>query len=82
LRWTNKAAEDYTPKRPDAIISAMNNNESLCLGYGECKLGNVSRKALSMDVVKLAIFTQRTININNKQNIFSFNIVGFKVNFL
>lgn len=77
LRWTNKAAEDYTSKRPDAIISAMNNNESLCLGYGECKLGNVSRKALSMDVVKLAIFTQRTININNKQNIFSFNIVGF-----
>lgn len=81
LRWTNKAADDYTPKRPDEIISAMNNNKSACLGYGECKLGSVSRKALNMNVVKLAILTQRTININNKQNVFSFNIVGFKVSF-
>lgn len=33
-----------------------------------------------MDIVKLAIFTQCTININNKKE-FSFNIEGFKVNF-
>lgn len=81
LRWTNKAADDYAPKRPDGIISAMNNIENLCFGYGECRLGSVSRKALNMDVVELAIVTQLTININNKQNVFSFNRAGFKVSF-
>ncbi|RCH98134.1 hypothetical protein CU097_015167, partial [Rhizopus azygosporus] len=36
LRWTNKAADNYSSKWSDAIISAM--NEEVCLGYGECKL--------------------------------------------
>lgn len=81
LRWTNKAAESYTSKRPDAIINALSNNKDLCLGYGECKLGSVSKKELNMDIVKLTIFTQRAININNEQNVFSYSIEGFKVNF-
>ncbi|ORE09838.1 hypothetical protein BCV72DRAFT_201019 [Rhizopus microsporus var. microsporus] len=34
-----------------------------------------------MDILKLAIFILRTINIDSKQNIFSFNIEGFKINF-
>jgi hypothetical protein len=80
LQWTNKAAEDYNIKIPDAIICKMDNNNNLCLGYGECKLGNVSKKEMNKDIIKLAISTQRTININSKQHVFSFNIEGFKAN--
>lgn len=79
LRWTNKAADNYSSKWSDAIISAM--NEEVCLGYGECKLGSVSGKAPNMDILKLTIYTQRTINIDSKQNVFSFNIEDFKINF-
>ncbi|KAI9245153.1 hypothetical protein EDC94DRAFT_688114, partial [Helicostylum pulchrum] len=74
LRRTNKAAANYLSKRPDAIIIA---GEDLCLGFGECELEN----ALKKDIVKLAMFTQRTINISNIQNAFSFNIKEMKVTF-
>lgn len=77
LRWTNKAAANYSSKRPDAIITTGN----ICIGYGECKLESASQKAVNIDVIKLLMFTQRTININSIQNVFSFNIHGFKVTF-
>ncbi|CEG66580.1 hypothetical protein RMATCC62417_03127 [Rhizopus microsporus] len=81
LRWTNKAAENFKQRRPDAIICRTENGVDLTLAFGECKLGSARAKATCMDIAKLAMFTQRTINISNKQNVFSFNIKGFKVKF-
>lgn len=81
LKWTNKAAEDFGCRRPDAIITSSSGNNNGCLAYGECKLGGVSKKASNTDIIKLGMFTQRIINIDNKQNVFSFHIEGFTITF-
>jgi hypothetical protein len=57
LRWTNKTAENFKQRRPDAVICRMENDVNLTLAFGECKLGSATAKATCMDIIKLAIFT-------------------------
>lgn len=46
LKWTNKAAENFKCRRPDAIITSSSDNNNGCLAYGECKFGGLSKTAL------------------------------------
>ncbi|RCH80627.1 hypothetical protein CU097_002755, partial [Rhizopus azygosporus] len=74
LRWTNKAPDDYRKYRPDAIISQFQNNVEKTIGYGECKLFNANSSAMCKDLIKLTKFTQRSLNINGRNHVFSFQI--------
>lgn len=79
LRWTNKMTPEGSKSRPDAIISEMKQLEySGSLGLGEVKVnqGSASKFLLCQDLLRLAIFSKNTINVNKLEAAIAFQIHG------
>jgi hypothetical protein len=85
LRWSNTSSpESGSNNRPDAIISnIIQLGFNFSLGFGEAKKveKNCNTYDLCRDLLRLAIFTKNTIDINKLHASLSFQIHGFNISF-
>ncbi|KAI9357484.1 hypothetical protein BD770DRAFT_410800 [Pilaira anomala] len=80
LRWSNLTCDESADKRPDAIISKIQQREfGQSLGFGEVKLARptTDNHALCLDLLRLGVFCKDTIDINKLQAALAFQINGF-----
>ncbi|ORX49518.1 hypothetical protein DM01DRAFT_1409488 [Hesseltinella vesiculosa] len=82
LRWSDTMAPETPKRRPDAIISQINQLAyGSSLGFGEAKIQNASKYDLCHDLLRLALFSKECIDMNSLDGCFLFQIHGFGVTF-
>jgi hypothetical protein len=83
FQWSNTSSpESGSDKRPDAIISTVTQLEfNSELGFGEAKKveKDCNANGLCRDLLRLAIFTKNTVDINKLNASLSFQIHGFNI---
>jgi hypothetical protein len=84
LRWSNVTCDESADKRPDAIISKIQQGDfGQSLGFGEVKLARptTDNHALCHDLLRLGTFCKDTIDMNKLQAALAFQINGFNIIF-
>ncbi|KAG1048978.1 hypothetical protein G6F43_008669 [Rhizopus delemar] len=82
LRWSNTTTAETPRQRPDAVISKMRQlSFGPSLGFGEVKVQSTANHDLCHDILRLALFSKESIDMNKLAGCFSFQIHGFGITF-
>ncbi|KAG1033380.1 hypothetical protein G6F43_013581 [Rhizopus delemar] len=82
LRWSDIMAPETPRQRPDAVISKINQlSFGSSLGFGEAKIQRTSKYELCHDLLRLALFSKKSIDVNYLGGCMLFQIHGFGITF-
>ncbi|ORX48774.1 hypothetical protein DM01DRAFT_262919, partial [Hesseltinella vesiculosa] len=82
LRWSDIIAPKTPRQRPDAVISKVNQlSFGQSLGFGEARVQHASNYELCHDLLRLALYSKDSIDMNYLDGCMLFQVHGFGITF-